>query len=138
VKAAVEIRVGLGSCGVASGAEPVRDALFEVAEQAGVDGVVKTVGCNGMCHREPMVEVVSPDGKATLYGNVHPETARAIARAHLRPTSFAVRLRWSAASAAEGFGKQRTAPSRGACQLDRRSGPAGSYLGKQRRIVLEN
>jgi len=53
VKAAVEIRVGLGSCGVASGGEPVRDALLAMAAQAGANGVVKTVGCNGMCHREP-------------------------------------------------------------------------------------
>jgi NADH-quinone oxidoreductase subunit F len=138
VKAAVEIRVGLGSCGVASGAEPVRDALLEMAGQAGAGDVVKTVGCNGMCHREPMVEVVTPDGHVTLYGNVRPETARAIAREHLRPTSLAVHLRWVAERAAEGFGKKRTAPSPGACQLDASSGPAGSYFGKQRRIVLEN
>ena len=58
MKAALRFGVGLGSCGVASGGEPVRDALVEEAAQAGANGVVKTVGCNGMCHREPMVEVV--------------------------------------------------------------------------------
>jgi hypothetical protein len=42
---AVEIRIGLGSCGVASGAEPIRDILQQAGE-------VKTVGCNGMCHLE--------------------------------------------------------------------------------------
>jgi NADH-quinone oxidoreductase subunit F len=138
MKAAMEIRVGMGSCGVASGAEPVRDALLAVAEQAGADGVVKMVGCNGMCHREPMVEVVTPDGYATLYGNVSPETARAIAREHLRPKSLTLQLRWAAASAAEGFSKITTAASPGACQLDKSSGPAGNYFSRQRRIVLEN
>jgi NADH-quinone oxidoreductase subunit F len=73
---AVEIRVGLGSCGVASGAEKVRDAL----EREGV--VVKAVGCNGMCYREPIVEVVEPGGKRTLYGNVDAQTAKRIARRH--------------------------------------------------------
>jgi NADH-quinone oxidoreductase subunit F len=138
VKAAAEIRVGLGSCGVASGAEPVRDALLSIAEQSGAKNVVKAVGCNGMCHREPMVEVVSPDGRTTLYGNVTPETARAIAREHIRPESLAVRLRWAAASVAEDLGRKDATAVPDACRLDRSGGPAGSYFGRQRRIVLEN
>src|ERR1035438_4713973 len=72
---AVEIRIGLGSCGVASGGEVVRTAL----EQAvGARATVKTVGCNGMCHCEPMVEVVESGGGTTLYGNVTAESARRI------------------------------------------------------------
>lgn len=73
---AQEIRIGYGSCGVASGSEPVRAVLMHEARQAGAHGVVKTVGCNGMCYRELLVEVVGPDGRTTLYGNVTPETAR--------------------------------------------------------------
>ncbi|HXN44995.1 MAG TPA: (2Fe-2S) ferredoxin domain-containing protein, partial [Bryobacteraceae bacterium] len=79
---AVEIRVGLGSCGVASGAEAVRDAL------AREGAVVKAVGCNGMCHREPIVEVVEPGGRRTLYGNVDAPAARLIARRHIRRWRF--------------------------------------------------
>ncbi len=55
---AVEIRVGVGSCGMASGADMVRQALEEAAHKAGAEGSVKAVGCNGMCHHEPLVEVV--------------------------------------------------------------------------------
>lgn len=138
MKAAVEIRVGMGSCGVASGAEPVRDALLAAAGQAGADGVVKAVGCNGMCYREPMVEVVTPDGRTTLYGNVSPETARAIAREHLRPASLVTRMRWAATKAMEGFRKEGTAAASGASCLHQGSGNAASRFSKQRRIVLEN
>jgi NADH-quinone oxidoreductase subunit F len=81
-KPPVEFRIGLGSCGVASGGEPVRAALEQAA---GNRATVKTVGCNGMCHREPLVEVVEPAGRVTLYSNVTPETARQIVRHHLRP-----------------------------------------------------
>jgi NADH-quinone oxidoreductase subunit F len=124
---ALEIRIGLGSCGVASGGEPVRAALIEEARRAGANGIVKTVGCNGMCHREPMVEVVLPDGRATLYANVTPEAARRIARTHIRPRRLAAWTQWHAdAAAADAF------------RLDCRSGAAAAYLGKQRRIVLEN
>ncbi len=103
---AVEIRVGLGSCGIASGADRVHEALRHAAG----DGIVKRVGCNGMCHREPMVEVLHQDGRRTLYGNVTPETARLIARRHL----------WQRAP--EPVLADETA----------------GYLRKQKRIVLEN
>jgi len=104
---AVEFRVGLGSCGVASGAETVRDAL----ERAGA--VVKAVGCNGMCHREPLVEVLEPGGSTFFYGNVDAPAARLIARRHIR--------RWRL------FQPDPPAPL-----------SAPEFLQKQRRIVLES
>ena len=121
-QSAVEIRIGLGSCGVASGGEPVRAALQQAAQRAGARVQVKTVGCNGMCHCEPMVEVVEPGGRVTLYGNVTPEAADSIARKHLRPAWLPT---WTHSVA-------------GDYQLDRQTGPAANYLGKQKRIVLEN
>jgi NADH-quinone oxidoreductase subunit F len=120
---ALEIRVGLGSCGVASGGEPVRDALRQAALQAGANGVVKTVGCNGMCHREPLVEVVEPDGRVALYGNVTVETARRIARRHIRPKRISTWVRWRAESL-----RDQPLPTE----------PPAPYLQKQKRIVLEN
>jgi len=121
-RSAVEIRIGLGSCGVASGGEPVRAALEQAAGSAGARGIVKTVGCNGMCHSEPMVEVVEPGGRVTLYGNVTAEAARRIARRHIRPAWLPP---WTRSDPRE-------------YQLDRQAGPAAGYLGKQKRIVLEN
>lgn len=118
----LEIRVGLGSCGVASGAESVRDVIEQVAKEAGANGVVKTVGCNGMCHREPLVEVVEPDGATALYSNVTVASAQQIARRHIRPTRITTRLRWMADS-------QVIPPA---------SPTADPYLAKQKRIVLEN
>src|SRR5664279_166161 len=118
-QSAVEIRIGLGSCGVASGGEVVRTALEQAA---GARATVKTVGCNGMCHCEPMVEVVERGGGITLYGNVTADTAQRIVRKHLRPAWIPT---WIRSELSEN-------------QLDRQSGPAASYLGKQKRIVLEN
>ncbi|HID23592.1 MAG TPA: (2Fe-2S) ferredoxin domain-containing protein, partial [Planctomycetaceae bacterium] len=89
----LEVRVGLGSCGIASGAAAVRDALVETARQLGAPHVVKEVGCNGMCHREPLVEVVEDDGRRTLYGDVSPEFARKIIDRHVRRKPISGRLR---------------------------------------------
>jgi len=79
---AVEIRIGLGSCGIASGAEPVHQALRLAARKAGAPRIVKAVGCKGMCHREPLVEIIGRDGGSALYGNVTPHAAEQIVRRH--------------------------------------------------------
>jgi NADH-quinone oxidoreductase subunit F len=130
-----EIRIGLGSCGVASGGMPVRAALEEEARLWGADGVVKTVGCNGMCHREPIVEVVGRDNTSTFYGNVTVEAARQIVRSHVRPRSPGLWVRRQANAAAALFGHNGSLPPLDDFVLN---GSAGAYLGKQKRIVLEN
>ncbi|HEX9185903.1 MAG TPA: NADH-ubiquinone oxidoreductase-F iron-sulfur binding region domain-containing protein, partial [Vicinamibacteria bacterium] len=94
--AAVEFRVGLASCGVANGARPVHEAVERAVREAG-RGAAKAVGCGGMCHREPLVEVVE-DGRSVLYTHVTPEAVPAIVRRHLRPRRLSTRLRWLAAS----------------------------------------
>ncbi len=134
----VEIRIGLGSCGIAGGAESVRKAVEQEARQAGVTTVVKAVGCNGMCHREPLVEVVETDGTGTLYGNVTAEAARSIVRRHVRPDAFMARLRWAADRAAGLLRKDGARPEPAEYAVDRRKGGVAGYLHKQRRIVLEN
>jgi NADH-quinone oxidoreductase subunit F len=118
----VEIRIGLGSCGIASGGEAVRNAILEAARNAAPGAGIKTVGCNGLCHREPMVEVVNGKG-SRLYGNLTAESARAVAEHHLLPGSLATRLRWIT-------GKK---PEAAASLFD-----GAPYLGRQKRIVLEN
>ena len=37
----------------------------------------------GMCYKEPLVEVISADGKSYLYGNVGPKEAETIVREHI-------------------------------------------------------
>jgi NADH-quinone oxidoreductase subunit F len=128
----------MGSCGVASGADSVHAALCAAAAQAGADGVVKAVGCNGMCHREPLIEVVTADGRSTLYGNVSAEAARALAREHLRPKSAVARLRWMADGVASLFRNSRAIEDPHAHALDRDAEALHNYFGRQTRIVLEN
>ncbi|QAA76189.1 MAG: NADH-ubiquinone oxidoreductase chain F [Candidatus Bipolaricaulis sibiricus] len=75
-------RVGLASCGIASGAGPVYDRLRSIlAEREGVE--LQQVGCIGLCFHEPLVEVEA-GGKRHLYGEVTPEAVEAIVAFHLR------------------------------------------------------
>ncbi|MCP5117370.1 MAG: hypothetical protein GY953_41630, partial [bacterium] len=133
----IEIRIGVGSCGVASGAEPVRKALEDSARQAGAKGTIKPVGCNGMCHHEPLVEIVDDKAGRLLYGNVTAKAAREIVRRHLQPKRWLTRAWWSAGKLAEHFSSNGDTPTEKSA-LDTQSGPVAAYLGKQKRIVLEN
>jgi len=81
----VEVRVGLGSCGIANGAQPVWEVLREAARQAGDVDLVKAVGCGGNCHREPLVEVVDANGRRAVYTHVTPGDASATPEAMNRP-----------------------------------------------------
>ncbi len=76
------VRVGLASCGIASGAGPVYDRLRSLLD--GRDDVqLCQVGCIGLCFHEPLVEVEA-GGERYLYGEVTPEIAEAILAFHLR------------------------------------------------------
>ena len=61
-----ELRVGVASCGIAAGAEAVREALIRRAGAVPVTGV----GCLGHCYAEPMVEAVLDDGSSVIYRDV--------------------------------------------------------------------
>ncbi len=76
------ILVGLATCGIASGAAPVMDKFKTLAE--GNDKVfVSQTGCVGICQYEPVVEVITPDKKKTLYVKVTPEKAEQIYNEHV-------------------------------------------------------
>ncbi len=80
-----EIRVGLGSCCLVKGSDALYRALSDAAGEYGVAVRVRGVGCVGMCHRTPLVEVVRPDREPTLYECVTPTDAASIVHRHFRP-----------------------------------------------------
>jgi len=53
-----KVTVHMGTCGIASGAGKVLNALMSEMEEAAVtDVTVTTSGCMGLCSREPLVTV---------------------------------------------------------------------------------
>ena len=128
----VEIRIGLGSCGIASGAQEVRQALQESVTSLGGAATVKPVGCNGLCHSEPLMEVVE-NGRRALYGKVKPGDVRKIVRRHLKPRGFARQVR-------EGIGnlRARLLEDSAWAPLPEPAVDAAVSSKKQARIVLEN
>ncbi len=75
------IKVGLSTCGLAAGAEPVFVAINAAVKERGVECRVARTGCAGLCSMEPLVEVALPGKPPVMYGEVTPELAEKIVEA---------------------------------------------------------
>ncbi len=128
----IEIRVGVGTCGRASGAAAVQEALVDAVAAFGGGAEVKAVGCAGLCHHEPLVEVVAA-GARQLYGNLAPADAQKLVSHHLKPRGV-VRAAREVVRRARG---RLTDDGAWVPIASRRVDPE-PYLGKQVRIVLAN
>ena len=78
----MRIRVGLGSCGIAAGAREVMEQVQEEIAKRGLNLQVQPTGCIGLCHHEPLLDLIADDGVYT-YGHVTPELVTAIFDEHL-------------------------------------------------------
>jgi NADH-quinone oxidoreductase subunit F len=87
-----EIRIGLGSCCVASGSDEIRDAVKETIDRNRLHVKLKHVGCVGMCHQVPLVEVVPVEGEPTLYSKVKAADVEQIVQQHFHPEGFLKRI----------------------------------------------
>ena len=88
-----EIRIGLGSCCVASGSEDVKKAVEETLADSGIKISLKNVGCVGMCHQVPLVEVIPQNEKSTLYAKVKPEEIQGIIAKHFKSQTVLGKLK---------------------------------------------
>jgi NADH-quinone oxidoreductase subunit F len=84
-EASVTIEVGLGSCCMAKGSDHLFHALRDSAAECGASVHVKRVGCVGMCHRTPIIEVHDRNGHDHFYAALTPAKARAVIHRHFRP-----------------------------------------------------
>jgi len=77
------ITVGMGTCGIAAGAREVMHAILDELQKRGIDAHVTTVGCIGMCSREPLVDIQQGDEPRVTYGNVTREMVPRIIEQHI-------------------------------------------------------
>lgn len=68
-----QIKVSMGTCGIAAGAKEVMTAFIEKLREKKVDAVVTQTGCMGYCNAEPTVEVKLPGKEPLVYGYITPE-----------------------------------------------------------------
>jgi len=140
VEAPVELRIGVGSCCVAGGSMDVRRQLDQTVAKMGLSDsvVIKPVGCVGMCHQTPLVEIVDPASAKTsgdiLYTKVSAAEAGLIVKRHFKPKGLWRRLRMAADDALDGLLESESKPL---VQRAVRDGEICTFLGGQQRIATE-
>lgn len=74
----MKIRIGFGSCGIAAGALDVMESVEKEISERGLHLDVQITGCIGMCHNEPLLDVIDDCGKVYTYGKVAPQVVKMI------------------------------------------------------------
>ena len=78
------ITVGMGTCGIAAGARETMQAILRELAEREIDANVRTVGCIGMCHREPLVDIEQAGHPRVTYGNITADRVARLIEEHLK------------------------------------------------------
>ncbi|MBP3710519.1 MAG: (2Fe-2S) ferredoxin domain-containing protein [Treponema sp.] len=80
-----QVIVGMGTCGIASGAKETFNEFLKLIDENGLADhvMLRQTGCMGLCSHEPTVEVVAPDMPRVIYGDVKASVAKDIVEKHL-------------------------------------------------------
>ena len=132
-----EIRIGLGSCCIAQGSGNVHEAIGRALSESGAPAVVKRVGCVGMCHQTPLVELVPSDGPSSLYAKVDPADAPDIVLKHFKPRGIVRRVGYSMSRVLDNLLTDEHRNAAGRHLIDARDGPVCAFLGRQQHLATE-
>jgi NADH-quinone oxidoreductase subunit F len=78
----IQVKVGLGTCGISAGGYSVFEALEKEIEDQNLNVALSETGCMGMCYEEVLVEVVK-NGESYIYGNITPDKVKKIVDEHI-------------------------------------------------------
>jgi NADH-quinone oxidoreductase subunit F len=133
-----QINIGLGSCCMAKGSDQIFHVLQDTVRATGADVLVKRVGCVGMCHRTPMIEMIMPGKPSRFYAGLSAAEAKELVVRHFRPRRFlrqASRLLNEAIDSLLMDEPQQKAES---CAMPVNEPSVGAFLGKQVHIATES
>lgn len=84
IETGTTIIVGMGTCGIAAGARDTMHAILQELDKRQINAHVRTVGCIGMCAREPLVDIEQAGKPRVTYGNVTPDMVPRLIEEHLK------------------------------------------------------
>lgn len=80
----VQIKVGMATSGIASGAKDIMDFLIEALEKRNIDAVVTQTGDMGYCFAEPTIEIKKPGEEPIVFGYVDIKKADEIIEKYIK------------------------------------------------------
>ncbi len=112
------LKVGYASCGIAAGAKEIYKRLEESLDEKGLDIDLEKVGCIGMCHNEPIVEVEDEEGTYT-YGNLEGDDVDKLVEKHIiEDVPYEEKLITSPSEEYDYFSKQQKVVLRNSGEID--------------------
>ena len=110
----IKITVGMATCGIATGAKKVYDALLQEISEKGWELILTQTGCIGFCQKEPIIDILEPRRPRIYYKEMTPEKAIELLQ-DFRQGEMRRRCSWRAAAASwragSPHGRSRAAPT---------------------------
>ncbi|MEI7500093.1 MAG: NAD(P)H-dependent oxidoreductase subunit E [Bacteroidota bacterium] len=133
-----EIRIGLGSCCVASGSADVKKQLEKTLSQTKIKVDVQQVGCVGICNQVPIMEIIKPGENPVFYAKIKPEEVREVLLNHFKPEGYVNRFRNGFFNVFENLLADGAPKSFRKYLGEQRDTPLSRFLGPQVNIATEN
>ena len=133
-----EIRIGLGSCCVAGGSAQVEEALKRAVAETAAPAVVKRVGCVGMCHQTPLVQVSFGGQPVSFYSRMGPAEARKLVLRHFKPRGLVRKLTQAVPRLLRALLDDETADEIEAHEMDVRDPKVAAFIGRQVHLATEH
>ena len=136
----LKILIGSATCGIAAGARDVEAAAVEAVKELHLDAVVRRTGCIGFCQREPLLDLVIPNGPRVSYADMTAKKTRLLLESYaskqdLKP-NFALCRFDGEEHVATGEVHRYAAPSNGLSGVPEFSTVA--FYSRQHRVILRN
>ena len=136
-KIAGEIRLGMGSCCMASGSSDIYKELKTASLQLGIEINIKPVGCVGVCNKVPLIDVVLPNGTITRYPNVKAAEIKEVLHRHFKSGNIFKRLKNNLFNQIDTFHTDSTWDNVIWKSEKERTGIINSFLSEQKHISTE-
>ncbi|MEI7595627.1 MAG: NAD(P)H-dependent oxidoreductase subunit E [Bacteroidota bacterium] len=133
-----EIRIGLGSCCVASGSSEVKDELEKTLNNNNINVNVKQVGCVGICNQVPMIEIIKEGETPAIYTKIQAEEIRKIVLKHFKPDNFITELKNRFFNFIEELAITDVPISTQKYSSEKRDTPVSEFLNRQINIATEH
>ena len=78
-----QIVLGLATCGIAAGGMPLKDFAEQYLAENDVKADIVSVGCIGLCHAEPLVDIKLPGKPRVTYDYMDTDKLKKILDEHL-------------------------------------------------------
>ncbi|MEI6519463.1 MAG: NAD(P)H-dependent oxidoreductase subunit E [bacterium] len=132
-----EIRIGVGSCCVAGGSMDVMNAINDTIAEDEIAAVVKPVGCVGMCHQTPLVEIIPAKGGSELFARVDAASAPDIIRKKLGSRGILRRIKNAVNHTIDSWITDGEVGDITRYSIDTRDPQVCAFLGRQQHIATE-